>query len=412
MPKLVTSDKPSKKLRWDAKRKSFVGWQIDVYVSQGAGKKPKRHRVTYPSETEAKSAENRLAVRNENIKRGIEKPTPDARVKVIDLLNKRLSEIEAPVENKRAQKVFAYFLELNPELVFVDEIRQSHFDAFIRARESEKKKVKASTIVRELAPLQAALTRAPMLFKELADFQPIKIRRPKFKKTPRQTNISAREKDLICGSILTGMKKYEKAARTKARPVVANMFELAWFLGLRLGEVLKLEKKDFDFEQKKLRAVRWKTGTVTQFDFLPARVCEILCDAGAQSKSEFIFDLPCGQTAFQGILRDACEANNIPYGRDTFGGVTFHSNRHSFTSRIVEIADVATAQSFTGHANASMVAYYSHTTDRQRRNAMARLYGNPAETREKLKIVFEKVLKKELNFDGFLKEILDHFQTS
>lgn len=76
------------------------------------------------------------------------------------------------------------------------------------------------------------------------------------------------------------------------------------------------------------------------------------------------------------VLRDACNECGIEYGRESIDGVTFHSTRHSFTTRLVEVTDLATAQSFTGHANKQMIAYYSHASDGSPKAAMERMYGS------------------------------------
>jgi integrase len=407
LPKLITSDRERKNLRWDAKRKKFVGWQIDVYVNQGKHKKPKRHRVTYSSETEAKAAESRLRVKSENIRLGIERPESSRRISIKELFEKRLAEIKIHPERIRAIRVFNFFREVNADIEFVDEAEPRHFEAFIKAREASSRAVKRSTVNRELTPVITAFRSAPALFKELSKYQKPETKRPKFKKTGRQTNVSEREKDAICAAMRADRLPREHPERTAARLPTALAFELAWYLGLRIGEVLKRKKSDFNSDAKTLFAVRWKTNDTTRFEFLPEKVCAILEAAAKLSPSEFIFHVPVSSATMEDILRKACETCNLTYGRDVPGGITFHSNRHSFTTRITEIADVATAQSFTSHSNASMVAYYAQASQKNRRAAMESLYGEKRElTVEKLKIIFEKVRNKKMSFEDFTAEIL------
>lgn len=153
------------------------------------------------------------------------------------------------------------------------------------------------------------------------------------------------------------------------------MFELAWLLGLRLGEVLKLTPADYDPNSRSLRVVRWKTGAVTRFDHLPDRAVEILAEFTAEPAAT-IFPLSCSLVTMYSVLRAACTECGIEYGRESIDGVTFHATRHSFTTRLVEVTDLATAQSFTGHANKQMIAYYSHASDGSRKAAMERMYGS------------------------------------
>lgn len=413
MPKLVTSSVERKNLRWDAKRKKYVGWQIDVYVNQGAGKRPKRHRVTYSSETEAKAAESRLRVKSENIRLGIETPEETKRVKIIDLLNKRLAEIESRREKIRAERVFQLFIDVNPEIKFVDELRHNHFDAFIEHRLSDAargtdKKIKPETVGRELTPLVTAFRKGARGFKELADFRLPAIERPRVKKRPRQTNITEAQKNAIIKAILSDRLKKERTERTRNRPAIAAMFEVAWYLGLRLGEIIKLEKADFNFENKTLRVVRWKTGAVSLLEFLPERIVEILQKQSEDSKSAFLFNLACSEHTLNSIIKQACETCGLKHGIKEPDGITFHSNRHSFTSRIVQVADIATAQSFTSHSNAEMVAYYSHASPDSKRAAMEKMYGKKEVlTPEGLRELYEKTKTGELEFEDFTRAFFE-----
>jgi hypothetical protein len=75
--------------------------------------------------------------------------------------------------------------------------------------------------------------------------------------------------------------------------------------------------------------------------------------------------------------------------------------------RIVQVADIATAQSFTSHSNRDMIAYYSHASSKSREDAMQKMYGKKDElTEDKLKVIFEKVQKKKMKFEEFLTIIL------
>lgn len=404
MPKLVTSSVARKNLRWDAKRKMFVGWQIDVYVNQGTGRNPKRHRITFPSENEAKSAENRLRVKSENIRLGIELPSGTSNVTVRELFERRLSEITRRNDLNRAARVFSLFLDLNPEVRFVEDAKPAHFDAYVLAREGASRKVAASTINREMTHLITAFRRAPKLFRELAEYQPPRMDRPKFRKNPREGVISEKDLELIIASILNDRIPNERQARTLARPVIAAIFEIGWYLGLRLGEIRRLEKRDFSEDKRSLRVVRWKTGNVSQIDFLPDRVVEILVERGRAATGDLLFDLECSEATFEHVVRDAIVAAGLIYGRHVPGGVTFHSNRHSFTTRMIQVADLATARAFTGHSNSAMVAYYSHASADSRKAAMEKLYGAPGDE-ERLRRIFDAVRDGAMGFEEFALQI-------
>jgi len=236
--------------------------------------------------------------------------------------------------------------------------------------------VKASTIGREITLLSAAVRSAPEMFPdELENFEAPRIPRPKVQTQKGKGRVvTESEKDRILEAIRSGRTKKEREQRRASRPAIAAMFELAWLLGLRLGEVLKLTPADYDPNSRSLRVVRWKTGAVTRFDHLPDRAVEILAEFTAEPAAT-IFPLSCSLVTMYSVLRAACTECGIEYGRESIDGVTFHATRHSFTTRLVEVTDLATAQSFTGHANKQMIAYYSHASDGSRRAAMERMYG-------------------------------------
>jgi len=112
------------------------------------------------------------------------------------------------------------------------------------------------------------------------------------------------------------------------------------------------------------------------------------------------FQTPTSDHTLTAILREACNAVGIPYGRDTTGGITFHNTRHSFTTRLIAVTDLATARSFTGHSDNQMVAYYSHATAESQRAAMEALYGS-----DNLREIFDAVRDEKMSFDDFKKVV-------
>ena len=403
MPTLVTSETERKNLRWDPRRRLFVGWRIDVRVSQGPGRAAKRHRVVYPSETEARSAENRLRARSENIRLGLEARTETELIELTELFARRLEEIPRKNDFLRAKRVFALFADINPDLRYVREAMPAHFNAYQLERERARRPVSPATINREMTHLITAFARARKLFRDLADYTPPKIERPRFRKNPRTGVIDEAAKTRIVRSILAETEN-ERVKKPHVRAVIADIFEIGWMLGMRLGEIRSLTPADFSAERRTLRVVRWKTGTVSQLSYLPDRAVEILTkasDTAAQEGRSLLFQLDCSPLLMEKVLKRAIVAAGLPYGRNVPGGITFHSNRHSFTTRLVQVADLATAASFTGHASREMVAYYSHASDGSRKAAMARLYGNE----DRLRSIWERTRSGALEFEAFAAEI-------
>jgi integrase len=194
-------------------------------------------------------------------------------------------------------------------------------------------------------------------------------------------------------------RKYQNRIR------VARMWHLAWLLGLRYSEVTGLVKSDYNPESGTLRVVRWKTGNVTMFDDLPDEARELLEAAIEASTTDRILSLSGSTpTMFYKILKAAVEAAGLTWGREGIDSVTFHSLRHSFITRMVQVTDIATVASFSGHTNGSeMIPLYSHASPESRKKAMAAMYGNNQV--EKLRQIYERVIAGDLDFEGFLEAV-------
>lgn len=368
--------------RLDRNTGKYIGHQIDVRFNG------RRHRNTFATKREAEFFIDELRKANRFRRAGV-KGSPQI-VRVSDLFAARKAKITNAKEKIRAQRVFAEFERCLEGSRLVADVRPSDFQQFIKNRLEDG--VQPQTVNREMTLLSTAFKQAHELFpRELEDFEPPRIVRPKFKKKGRTRVITPEEKDLIINSILNDRLPQERPARTESRPAVARMFELAWYMGLRFSEAKNYKPADFNEKANTLRVVRMKTGTVDVLPYLPERVREILAEGP--------FDIKCSDHTVAAIIRDACDANGIEYGRDTLDGVTFHSTRHSFTSRLVQHTDLATAQSYTGHSTGEMLGWYAHPSDESKRLAMERMYGTGRA--DSWREVFEKIAAGEMTFEEF-----------
>lgn len=380
-------------LRYDSAKKRWVGYQIDVR----AGKK--RYRNTFKTRREAESFIDELRKQSLYGRAGMKAAAPAA-PKVSALFEKRVLKIANHAAKLRAKRVFAYFQKLLEYDLPITSVKTSHFREFNNSREEDG--VKPETINREVNELASAFHSAAQMFpKELEDYEAPRIARPKVSKRKKAKHvITEAEAAAIIAAIKIRQRVREYAPRVASRPAVALMFELAWLLGLRIGEAEKLLKTDFDPKDESLRIVRWKTGDITTFRYLPDRAMEILREAIALSRTEFVFDVPCSRRTVESIIEEACGKAGLAYGRNTLDGVTFHSTRHSFTSRLVRVTDPATAAEFTGHSSKEMVDWYSHASDESKKEAMARMYGK--KDTDRLRTIYEETRSGELGFESFL----------
>jgi integrase len=187
---------------------------------------------------------------------------------------------------------------------------------------------------------------------------------------------------------------------------VAHSFEFALLTGTRRKEIVTLKWSDYSREQNALKIIRHKTGTVTVFAPLPARVIEILKIWRALGESEFIFSKGRHATnAAYRILKFACLRLKIPYGRFTSGGFVAHDARHNFVTNLMQNnIDIETIKSLSGHSTSSMVMNYSHSSAESRRKAIDAIDGKTDNERE-LKQIFECVRSGKMTFEQFAKKL-------
>lgn len=354
--------------RYDPKKKAYVGYRIDVVVNG------KRHRDGgFASRRDAELFIDRLKGEARDRRNGL--ATGHA-PRVSELLKKRLDSIT--YDKKLPSRVFETFKELLDGDPRVTEIRSSHFQRYVNSRNKSP-----GTIRRELNELSAAFHAGPILFpEELDSYAPPKIPRPKKPKPKPKHVITKEEKDAIVSHL---------------PPDIARMFAIAWYLGLRKGELKGLRKDDL--KGRTLRVVRWKTGDVTLFEDLPDEILKILKEAMKASKTEHIFPHLWAKQ-FYPPLRKAVEAAGLPYGRAALGGLTLHSNRHSFVTRATEVGDLATARDLAAHSDETMTAYYSHSTRGKRKDLIRRMYGD-----NDLRAVYDKIRNGSMTFEEFKKAL-------
>ena len=376
--------------RYHADKRKWIGYKIDV---RAGGRRYRNRR--FPTKKEAEDFIEALKRENLYKKEGLKAPTRRDEIRVSQLLEKRLSLLTGQ-DKTRAKRVFPYFQSLLESDLRAREVKRAHFQIFINRRLSEG--VKPEAVNREINVLAPAFRRAAELFpEELEDFECPNVPRPRFKRGRKKSRVvTESEKDLIIAEL-----ENLNASR------IARMFEIAWLLGLRFGEVAKLKKTDFKPQEKSLRVYRPKTASTTVFEFLHEFICERITEAIEASKTEFIYTISGNYPKnFYQILKRAVETAGLEYGRENPNGITFHSNRHSFVTRLVQVTDIGTAASYSGHSDSELVAYYSHASNESRKKAMQNLYDNMSDSEaENLRKIFEKVKNGELNFDEFLEAL-------
>lgn len=383
-------------------KKCYIGYRIDVWINN-----VRYRNKRFPTRKKAEDYIDELKLKNTYARNGIKFKSPTEVPRISVVFAKRLELIKNKSEKVRATRVFKYFEETVGFDARITEIRTAHFQLFNNLRLEDG--VKKETINREINTLSPPFKSASEMFPEaLEDYLPPRIPRFSVKRHKGRTRvITEREKNLICGHLRKPKTENETEKKFQNRERIGRMFEIAWLLGLRFGEVAKLKKTDFNFKEKTLKVIRWKTGGFTLFEYLPDLVCHKIKNAVAASETDFIYTINGNYPkSFYSILKDAVESNGLIYGREEMDGITFHSNRHSFTTRLIQNTDLATAQSLTGLSTKDLLGYYGHATDASKRAAMENLYGEKREFGiTELREIFDKIQSNKMKFAEFCENI-------
>lgn len=317
-------------------------------------------------------------VRMQENRQALGLPAPTFAPCLSDLFARHEAKIASLRHRTLFNRVSEKFLSLLPSDITVTEIRRAHFQLYIDSRLQEsgvqtKRPILPQTINKELYAISAAFANAPLYYPSLDSYRKPVVPRIKCKRARRERLVS-REKELDI--ILEELRKPRAGKQTERhhfhRVRLADTLEFALLTGMRRKEIARLEWRNYFPSESALRdVVRWKTDTVTKFFPLPVRAIEIIEQRRQiQGDLKFIFS-PDGEPveANYRTLQTVCSDLNIPYGRFTSGGFTAHDLRHNFATEIVQVTDIETAKSLTGHSGNEIFTYL-HTTERRQREAI------------------------------------------
>jgi integrase len=214
--------------------------------------------------------------------------------------------------------------------------------------------VSNATINRELAYCSAAFTRA--VKNKLADRNPF-IGYDKFPETKRTRYLSKDE--------LRNLLNACKEIANHKNPHIYEIVLTAILTGLRLQRILKLHRRQIDFDLELIRVDGTGTRKYKQTNAVPISpdLAKILKSKLKKSKSGFVFEDPYRARPYNGIRRSfqsACKKAKIADYR-------FHDLRHTFgTYALLTGRDLRVVQTLMGHSNIHTTARYTHiATERQ-----------------------------------------------
>ena len=292
-----------------------------------------------------------------------------------DLLNLRKSEILRGVY-KRPVKItvgefgerYMEYAKANKRSWLRDEQMLKHLGEFfgterqladITAADIEgyklrrKAKVSGSTVNRELALLKRMFNLAISwdLFLDLNPFRKVKFF--------REVNLGLR---------VVNPEEEEKLLRN-ASPYIQDIIRFALNTGLRIGEIFGLQWANVDLEKNILNVFAPKTQKSRTVP-INSESRKVLEYWALGRRSEFVFYNPETGTPFVDLKVGfglACRKSGIE-------GVTWHTLRHTFASRLVgRGVDIVTVQQLLGHSTITVTMRYTHTNLDSKRAAVARL---------------------------------------
>lgn len=369
----------------DSKSGKWVGFQVDVRATNG-----KRLRPTFPTETAAERFIEELKLNSLRQKAGLA-PVRSHKVTLRQLFDARLPNVGTDKGRVLTARVFGDFIAIFDAPPLVGEVRKPHFLKYINVR--RKAGVADATIDREVNEIRSAFREAEAMFpEELEDFVPPTIPRIKLPPSHKEKHeITRDEMDAIATQILNVHSPHSTV--TESLPVISRIFRIGWLLGLRFSEITRLVRRDVNTKARTLNVWRSKNKRYEVIKFLPDEAIDVLLDC----EGDKLFNLKCSDHTFETVIKAACEAAGVLYGRNVNGGITFHSTRHAFTSRIVRVTDLKTAQSYTGNSEKVLLKYYAMTSAEEQKKAMDRMY----KPKKSLREIFDEVRAGKLDFESF-----------
>jgi integrase len=166
----------------------------------------------------------------------------------------------------------------------------------------------------------------------------------------------------------------EEGLLRNAASYIQDIARFALNTGLRIGEIFALRWRDVDLEKGLLNVFAPKTQK-TRAVPLNGQARKVLEYWALGKRNEFVFYNPESGKPFvdlKGGFALACQKTGIE-------GVTWHTLRHTFASRLVNRGvDIVTVQQLLGHSSITVTMRYTHTNLDSKRTAVAKLenYGD------------------------------------
>ena len=173
------------------------------------------------------------------------------------------------------------------------------------------------------------------------------------------------------GLRVLSLEEEEKLLR-HAAPYLQDLIRFALNTGLRVGEIFSLCWSNVDLEKNLLNVFAPKTQKIRGIP-INADARKVLEYWALGKRNEFVFYNPETGKPFVDLkagFKLACEKSGIT-------GVTWHTLRHTFASRLVDRGvDIVTVKELLGHSSITVTMRYTHTNLDSKRAAVEKLLHN------------------------------------
>jgi integrase len=163
----------------------------------------------------------------------------------------------------------------------------------------------------------------------------------------------------------------EKNLLKNASPYLQDLVHFAVNTGLRIGEIFSSRWSNVDLKKGILTVFASKTEKIREVP-INAETRKVLEALWLGRKNEVVFFNPETGKPFVDLKNGfalACQKAGI-------SGVTWHTLRHTFASRLVNRGvDIVTVKELLGHSSISVTMRYAHTNIDSKRAAVAKLDG-------------------------------------
>lgn len=164
----------------------------------------------------------------------------------------------------------------------------------------------------------------------------------------------------------------EAALLLASPPYLREMIVFAINTGLRTSDILGLQWKEVDIDQKRLKKIVKKSERPLSLPLNDSAFRVVEARAAVQH-GHYVFYNPMTGDRFKdikGAMLAAVKRAGLPK-------ITWHMFRHTFASRLTrDGVDIVTVKELLGHANISTTMRYAHSNDDAKRRAVARLVGS------------------------------------